>query len=229
MYLFHIVLVCIFFSLGQSLAVTGIALAMYVSCVAAGSLGVLPARSMWPAASPAAQGLAAAAPGSWPYVGSVAFISVTIWFLASRLAGALRQRDAELAATNRRLMAATDERARHMLQTTHQLKAPFAAIHANTQVLLGGYLRQDPRRGLQVIGQIAARCDMLSRQIKAMLQLANLRSSAQDPPPAGGDRIARRPPRLPGRTGAAGGQARDPLRRKTSPPPRSAACTTTSS
>jgi signal transduction histidine kinase len=117
-------------------------------------------------------------------VGSVALISVTIWFLASRLAGALRERDAELAATNRRLMAATDERARHMLQTTHQLKAPFAAIHANTQVLLGGFCGKIPDEALQVIGQIAARCDMLSREIKAMLQLANLRSSAQDPPQA---------------------------------------------
>jgi len=117
-------------------------------------------------------------------LGSVAFISVTIWFLASRLAGDVQQRDAELAATNRRLMAATDERARHMLQTTHQLKAPFAAIHANTQVLLGGYCGRIPDEALQVIGQIAARCDMLSRQIKAMLQLANLRSNAQDPPEA---------------------------------------------
>jgi signal transduction histidine kinase len=115
------------------------------------------------------------------YVGSVTFISVTIWFLASRLAGALRQRDLELAATNRRLMAATDERARHMLQTTHQLKAPFAAIHANTQLLLGGVCGKIPDQALEVIGKISARCDMLSREIKAMLQLANLRSSAQDP------------------------------------------------
>jgi len=185
MYLFHIVLVCIFFSSAESLAVTGIAMAMYVSCVTAESFGAFPARSMWHPAPPAAQGLASAAP--WvlaAHVGSVAFISVTIWFLASRLTGALRQRDAELAATNRRLMAATDERARHMLQTTHQLKAPFAAIHANTQVLLGGFCGKIPDEALQVIGKIAARCDMLSRQIKAMLQLANLRSSAQDPPPA---------------------------------------------
>src|SRR5208283_3750957 len=111
------------------------------------------------------------------------FISVTIWYLASRLAGALRQRDAELAATNRRLLAATDERTRHMLQTTHQLKAPFAAIHANTQLLLGGFCGKIPAEALEVIGRIAARCDMLSREIKAMLQLANLRSAAQDPPP----------------------------------------------
>ncbi len=183
MYLFHIVLVCLFFSSAQSLAVTGIALTMYVLCVVLESSGVVPPQSVWAALSPSMlndfpRGVLAA------HMGSVAFISVTVWFLASRLAGALRQRDAELAATNRRLMAATDERARHMLQTTHQLKAPFAAIHANTQVLLGGFCGKIPADALEVIGRIAARCDMLSREIKAMLQLANLRSSAQDPPPA---------------------------------------------
>ena len=80
------------------------------------------------------------------HVGSVAFISVTIWFLASRLAGAVRQRDAELAASNRRLMAATDERARHMLQTTHQLKAPFAAIQANGRCCWAASAARSPTR-----------------------------------------------------------------------------------
>jgi signal transduction histidine kinase len=197
MYLFHIVLVCIFFSSAQSLAVTGIALAMYVACVVLETSGTVAPQSMWAVPSRSVlesrstallAASSAAARGELPravltaYVGSVAFISLTIWFLASRLAGALRRRDAELAATNRRLMAATDERARHMLQTTHQLKAPFAAIHANTQVLLGGFCGKLPDEAVQVIDKIAARCDMLSRQIKAMLQLANLRSSAQDPP-----------------------------------------------
>ena len=180
MYLIHIVLVCIFFSLSQSLAVTGIALAMYLLCVVLEVGGVVPAQLVWNALSPLRSELPRGAPVA--YVGSVAFIALTIWFLASRLAGALRQRDAALAASNRRLLAATDERARHMLQTTHQLKAPFAAIHANTQVLLGGFCGKIPDDAQQVIGKIADRCDMLSQEIKAMLQLANLRSSAQAPP-----------------------------------------------
>jgi len=188
MVLFHIVLACIFFSAAESLGVTGIALAMYVLCVVLERYGVLPPQSVWAPLSPQAESLLPAARSGLPlgvltaYVGSVAFISVTIWFLASRLAGALRQRDAELAATNRRLLAATDERARHMLQTTHQLKAPFAAIHANTQLLQGGFCGQIPDDALQVIGKIGDRCNMLSREIKAMLQLANLRSSAQVSP-----------------------------------------------
>jgi signal transduction histidine kinase len=177
MYLFHIVLTCIFLSSLQSLAVTGLSMAMYVTCVVLEASGLVPMHSAL---------FSPSRPLPWEvltaYAGSVAFVSITIWFLASRLAGALRQRDAELAATNRRLLAATDERARHMLQTTHQLKAPFAAIHANTQLLLGGYCGKIPDDAQQVIVKIADRCDMLSQEIKAMLQLANLRSNAQEPP-----------------------------------------------
>ncbi len=148
MYLFHIVLVCIFFSSAESLAVTGIALAMYVSCVTVESFGAFPAQSMWHPAPPAAEGLASAAP--WvlaAHVGSVAFISVTIWFLASRLAGALRQRDADLGGNQ----SAADGR--------HRRAGPaHAANHASAQGPLrrhprqhasapGRVLRQDPRRG----------------------------------------------------------------------------------
>ena len=115
-------------------------------------------------------------------LGSVIFISGTIWYLASRLAGALRRRDLELAATNRRLAAAMEERARYMLRTTHQLKAPFAAIHANTQLLLGGYGGAIPGAAAAIIAQIATRCEVLSQDIKEMLQLANLRSDALTPP-----------------------------------------------
>ena len=181
MYLFHIVLACIFFSPRESLAVTGIALAMYLACVVAESFGIVAAQSIW-AMSMGRESL----PGAMlaGYAASVVFISLTIWFLASRLAGELQRRDAALAATNQRLLAATDERARHMLQTTHQLKAPFAAIHANTQLLLGGFCGRLPAEAIGVISQISARCDMLARQIKNMLQLANLRSQAQAPPPA---------------------------------------------
>jgi signal transduction histidine kinase len=122
--------------------------------------------------------------GVWAWQGAaVVFISGTVWYLASRLASALRQREEELAATNRRLEAATEERAQHMLRTTHQLKAPFAAIQANTQVLLGGYCGTLPDAAVSVIRQISTRCDMLAKEIKEMLQLANLRSAAQHMPP----------------------------------------------
>ena len=52
MVLFHIVLACIFFSSVESLAVTGIALAMYVLCVVLELLGMIPPQSVWAQSGP---------------------------------------------------------------------------------------------------------------------------------------------------------------------------------
>jgi light-regulated signal transduction histidine kinase (bacteriophytochrome) len=60
-----------------------------------------------------------------------------VWFLASYLTGLVQQREKELASANRRLTIAQRDKTRHMLRTTHELKAPFAAIAANAQLLLG--------------------------------------------------------------------------------------------
>ena len=180
MYLFHIVLACIFFPNRQSLLVSVLAMVMYLLCVGLESSGVLASRTVWAEM--------AAARGTLPSlvlassVLSVVFVSATVWYLASRLEAALRQRELELAAANRRLIAATEERAAYMLQTTHQLKAPCAAIHANAQLLLGGYCGTIPPPAIAIIEKIATRCDMLSQEIKEMLQLANLRSGAQELP-----------------------------------------------
>jgi two-component system phosphate regulon sensor histidine kinase PhoR len=169
MYLFHIVLACIFFPYGRSLLVAVAALGMYMVCLVLEN--TVPSGRPVPAPGALA--------GQWL---SVAFVSGTVWFLASRLSNALRVRDRELLAVNHRLESSLEERTAHLLRTTHQLKAPFAAIHANTQLLLDGTCGSLPGPATTVIGQIAARCEMLSRGITAMLQLANLRSTAQAVP-----------------------------------------------
>jgi signal transduction histidine kinase len=90
----------------------------------------------------------------------------------------VRKSDFELAETNRRLVAAFEERSRHMLTTTHQLKAPFAAIYSNTQLLLQGYCGEIPDESLKVIKRISLRCRRLTAEIQEMLQLANLSSTS---------------------------------------------------
>jgi two-component system phosphate regulon sensor histidine kinase PhoR len=66
-----------------------------------------------------------------------------------------------------------------MLATTHQLKAPFAAIYSNAQLLLEGYCGDIPDQASQVIQRITARCRRLTTEIQEMLQLANLSSASQ--------------------------------------------------
>jgi len=106
-------------------------------------------------------------------------IWLVVWYLASHLSSMVRRRDFELAQTNRRLMAAQEERSRHMLATTHQLKAPFAAIYSNTQLLLQGYCGDISDEALQVIQRITSRSRRLTTEIQEMLQLANLSSISQ--------------------------------------------------
>ncbi len=177
-YLFHIILACIFFHRWESLGVTVVSATLYVGLVLLEHGEILGQQSAivdLPAGSGAIWD-----PGVWNWqLVSLLAIWVIIWYLASRLANELRDRECELAATNLRLEASSLERARHMLQTTHQLKAPFAAIHANTQLLLGGYSGSLSEQSQRLIERIAARSRMLSQQIQEMLQLTNLRSQAQ--------------------------------------------------
>lgn len=181
MYLFHLILACIVFPPGESLLVAALAAGCYLT-----RLGLEPAVLAAPASIlSASAGLVQPGLGqrSLPaLVVPMLLIWIVIWYLVSRLAEVVRRRDRELAATNRRLEASGEERARHMLQTTHQLKAPFAAIHAQTQLLLEGYCGDLPVSARKVVERIAARCLALSRQIQEMLQLANLRSQGQTSP-----------------------------------------------
>jgi signal transduction histidine kinase len=179
-YLFHIILACIVLTPGESLLVVALAAGLYTGCLLLEVRGVLPSASIF-------TGTLTPPPPGWflAYnLGGMLVVWLVIWHLVSRLAGRLRRREHELAATNLRLEASCDERAAHMLQTTHQLKAPFAAIHAQTQLLLGGYCGELPPKARETLQKISVRCRALAQQIREMLQLANLRSQGQAAPVA---------------------------------------------
>ncbi|MBE7500150.1 MAG: HAMP domain-containing histidine kinase [Verrucomicrobiales bacterium] len=183
MYLFHIILACIAFTPGESLGVLGLAACCHVMRL------VLEARGTWTVGgAPGAVALqgGGAEVGATPVVAltSMLLIWVVIWYLVSRLASTVRARDRALFVANGRLQASIEERSKHMLQTTHQLKAPFAAIHAQVQLLLEGYCGVLPAAATAVVEKISLRCRVLSRQVQEMLQLANLRSHGQTAPPA---------------------------------------------
>ena len=110
-------------------------------------------------------------------------IYFVVWFLASHLSGLVRGQEVELAEANRRLTIAQQEKTRHMLRTTHELKAPFAAIAANAQLLLRGHCGVLPDAATEVVRRIAMRCRRLAVEIQEMLQLANLQSADTPPQP----------------------------------------------
>jgi len=177
-YLFHIVLACIFLSGVESLAVTLVACILYTACLVAEDAGLLTAHSIFIGSAPRANLAATPWIPLWN-LGLALGIWLAVWYLTSHLAAVVRARDEELAETNRRLEAALDERSRHMLRTTHELKAPFAAIHASTQLLLDGQCGTIPEEALVFIRRISTRCRRLANEIQEMVQLANLRSESQ--------------------------------------------------
>ncbi|MHC4663307.1 MAG: sensor histidine kinase [Planctomycetota bacterium] len=159
---------------------TTIASMMYVILVVVESIGLLPPSSIFLEPE-----LFRGALSSWGIalqILSIVCIWFIVWYLAAKLSSILRHREMELIEANRRLIEANTERISHMLQTTHELKAPFAAICANIQLLERGSLGAIPEKAVEVLRRMGTRCKGLSQEIKEMLQLANLESTVQDVP-----------------------------------------------
>ena len=179
-YLFHTVLACIFFPPRWSLAVTFLACLLYIGCVVAELSGLIPPAGIY--TEQISQQLRTALLDS-PFrvsihVGSAVGIFLVVWYLASHLSSTVRQKDRQLLIANERLLAADRERTQHMLHTTHELKAPFAAIQSYVQLLMKGYCGPITEDAREVLAKIDARSQRLSNQIREMLQLANLRSAS---------------------------------------------------
>ncbi len=178
-YLFHIVLSCVFFSRAQSLVVAVIACALLATCFGLEAAGLVSPTSVY-ADAWGGEHLDRIASASVLNVASAMVIWLVVWYMASYLGALVRERGVELAETNRRLVEAQEEKDRHLLRTTHELKAPFAAIHANAQLLLKDHCGPFTEEAREVLLRISARCRHLAREIQQMLQLANLRSASQE-------------------------------------------------
>ena len=185
MYLFHIVLACIFLPYARSLAVALAGMGMYLACLIMESTGAIGTGSVL-----AGIGVGSAMPdrGAIPVTVlavqflSVGFVSLTVWYLASRLSNDLRRRDEELLAINGRLEAATEERAEPHAADDAPVEGAVCGHSCKRPDPAGRALRPPSPAAVVVVEQIAARCEALSRGITAMLQLSNLRSQAQNPP-----------------------------------------------
>jgi len=182
LYLAHVVLACIFFSRRQSLIVATIAGGLYAACIGMERLHIIETPGIYVA--PLLREAMTSHPAfPWVTLLSALGIFFVVWFLASHLSELVRGQGLELAEANRRLTVAQREKTQHMLRTTHELKAPFAAIAANAQLLLKGHCGILSDQAAEVVSRIAARCRRLAVEIQEMLQLANLQSAEEQPAP----------------------------------------------
>ena len=159
-----------------------LACVLYVSCVAGEEMGIISSMNGIYSSPLPPQHTELTSGPSVLNLGSTVGIWLIVWYLTARLSTMVRKKDKKLVKTNRRLREVLKERAKHMLRTTHELKAPFAAIHANTQLLIRGRCGSISDEVLDVLHRISVRCEALAHEIQEMLQLENLNSKSQTMP-----------------------------------------------
>lgn len=169
-YLFHIVLACIFFPTRKSLLVLALSLILYLGCLALESCGAIARHVLpgWPTA-PTAPLVSLVNPLS------AVFAWCVVWYLTSTLSRAVRKRDHALALANDRLVAADREKNLLMLRTAHDLKAPFAGIETNIEMLKRQEWAALSETTRTLVNAIESRSVTLRERIRDILLLGELR------------------------------------------------------
>ncbi len=92
----------------------------------------------------------------------------------------LQRKVNELAELNQKLHQINEEKTKYLVNATHQLKAPFAAIQSYSELLINGYADDLSEKSETIVKKIRDRCILLSNSIKEMLELANLNSFVEE-------------------------------------------------
>lgn len=169
-YLFHAILACIFFPRGKSFLVAALAAGLYCACVAVELFWKLPSRgTMWPKTAVPTPEV------NIVFAGLTLFVWFAAWFLTSTLAEAARLRERQLNAANELLVIADREKSREVIQSAHDLKAPFSGIQSSIEVLRLKHWDETPESVRAIIERIEKRTQALAMRIRDMLLLGGLK------------------------------------------------------
>lgn len=172
-YLFHITLACIFFGRRNSFLVTLLSAFFFLTTGILQCMGLLPHSGILASEVAGAPGILPTAIFAVPTV----CVWLIVWYLVSSISDAVRRRDRDLDAANKRIMRADEEMNLQMLRVTHDLKAPFSGIESNIQILKHSHWNETPESVRQIISKIDARSAALRARIGDILTLGSLRSS----------------------------------------------------
>ncbi len=92
----------------------------------------------------------------------------------------LQEKILEYEQLNEKLMQINDQKTKYLLQATHHLKAPFAAIQSYSDLIIAGYTGKIPAQTKEIMTKIKDRSVLLQSSIKEMLELASLKSSIEE-------------------------------------------------
>jgi len=180
-YLFHITLSCIFFPQRESLLVWIIASAFYLAAVALELTGVWKGPGILAVSFFADQNSVTL---KALFAGSAVFVWFIVWYFVSSLSEAVRRQDRVLSQANEQLLKADQEKTTQVMLTTHDLKAPFAGIESNIQVLKSLHWDKIPEQVRAIIEKIDRRAQVLRERIRDILVLGDLKAHGAGRAPA---------------------------------------------
>lgn len=178
-FLFHNMLSCLFFRKRISFIHTMVSIVIILSIVSLTYLDVVPQKHF---IKPEISDISVIpAKFAMYYLAGVISIYLISWYLVSTITESLKVRERELQEKIQEMIDLAREKTRYMLVTTHELKAPFAAIQSYVNVALDGYAGEISDKLKEILWKIHARCNMLTQMITDMIQLSNITSLKERP------------------------------------------------
>lgn len=101
---------------------------------------------------------------------------VFCWYLLCSITNRLIKNELELESSYQNMLRLDEEKTHATLRSTHELKAPLAAIKSYVYALNAGYAGDVNDKVLKIITRIGKRCDYLLNNITDIIKLGNLKS-----------------------------------------------------
>ncbi len=170
----NIIVVALFFTRRQGLAVTLVALVMVTSPLVLEAAGILPERVLFD--SPVKRLLLDEPLALASFLGVLVTCVLLCWYLVSVITERLIANEIELEQSYEQMVRLDEQRTRAVLVGTHELKAPLAAIKSYVFTLRDGYAGELPDKAQVIVERIGRRCDRLLFKITDIMRLSNLRT-----------------------------------------------------
>jgi signal transduction histidine kinase len=168
LYVLHISLACIFFDLRLSLLVTVVASLLYGSCLAAEHAGLLQTVSILPGSNHSF--LWYIVPSGLAMTGAL----FLVWYITSRLSKIIYISESMLLKANENSKLVKQERSRHALQMTHQLKSPLDAVESYLQLMEADLGDAATLKTKRLIKKIVVKLSGMRNLVLDVLQLSRL-------------------------------------------------------
>ena len=112
----------------------------------------------------------------WGYVFILFACVIFCWYLLCSITSRLIKNELELERSYQDMIKLDEEKMHATLRSTHELKAPLAAIKNYVYTMNSGYAGEINDKVLKIIDRIGKRCDYLLNNVTDIIKLGNLKS-----------------------------------------------------